>query len=199
MDSAPAAARERPRTRARVRISHLAPAGLRVACDHALFEFLAPWMRNGCALYAANKEIQRSGVLYRRRRLSKLAALRREVLRLRDDNCFVNLSGSDFDLNRAARVRVGMDQWHKIIDVRGDTVILEKLFKSGSHPNRFPTLLVRLEQWRCSLRNGAVARPGDDGTDYLSSSHDGLRNCWNAGVYMYTHNANDAQDANLDY
>ena len=189
MDSAPAAAPDRPRTRARVRISHLAPAGLRVACDHALFEFLAPWMKNGCALYAANQEIQRSGVLYRRRRLGKLAALRREVLRLRDANCFVNLS-------RSTTQYLG---YQKIIDVRGDTVILEKLFKSGSHPNRFPTLLVRLEQWRCSLRNGAVARPGDDGTDYLSSSHDGLRNCWNAGVYMYTHNANDAQDANLDY
>ena len=131
---------ERPRTRARaarVRTSHLAPAALRVACDHALFEFLAPWMKNGCALYAANQEIQRSGVLYRRRRLGKLAALRREVLRLRDANCFVNLS-------RSTTQYLG---YQKIIDVRGDTVILENLFKNHNNnhaafPNRFATELL---------------------------------------------------------
>ena len=158
---------ERPRTRARAareRTSHLAPAALRVACDHALFEFLAPWMRNGCALYAANKEIQRVGVLYRRRRLGKLAALRREVLRLRDDNCFVNLS-------RSTTQYLG---YQKIIDVRGDTVILENLFKSHAAPNRFATELVRLEEW--SPRK--ICRPGD-------TQHGGLRNCWNTGVYMY--------------
>ena len=185
MDSAPAAAPDRPRTRARVRTSHLAPAALRVACDHALFEFLAPWMRNGCALYAANKEIQRGAVLYRRRRLGKLAALRREVLRLRDANCFVNLSRSTVTMTPQYA------GWHKIIDVRGDTVILENLFKNNSNihadrPNRFHTEFVRLEQWRPP--RGKICRRGD-------AQHGSLCNCWDAGVYMY----NDHEAIGEDY
>ena len=182
MDQSPATSPERPRTRARVRTSHLAPATLRVACDHALFEFLAPWMQNGCALYAANKEIQRGGVLYRRWRLGKLAALRREVLRLRDDDCFANLSKP----NPVLDGRVGMHAWHKILDVRGDTVILECLFKSWGAPDRFATAFVRLEQWRCSV--SAVARPG---TRTDGAPHRGLRDCWNMGVNMYTNNEDE--------
>ena len=188
MDPAPAAAPERPRTRARVRTTHLAPAALRVACDHALFEFLAPWMRNGCALYAANKEIQRGAVLYRRRRLGKLAALRREVLRLRDDDCFVNLSVPSPALDG----RVGMHAWHKILDVRGDTVILECLFKSGGAPDRFATAFVRLEQWRYSV--SAVARPGAR-IERATYTHRGLLDCWNMGVRMYA----DEEDEHEDY
>ena len=175
MDSAPAAARERPRTRARVRTTHLAPAALRVACDHALFEFLAPWMRNGCALYAANKEIQRGAVLYRRRRLGKLAALRREVLRLRDENAFVNL----------AKNREVLPNWYKITGVRGDTVILEQLFKAyyadNSGPHRFPTKLVRLERWRYC----AVARRG------VNPAWSMYHNWWIQGVYMYATDPDD--------
>ena len=129
-------------------------------------------MRNGCALYAANKEIQRGAALYRRRRLGKLAALRREVLRLRDDNCFVNLSNTTTQYAG----------WHKIIDVRGDTVILENLFKNNSNihadrPNRFHTEFVRLEQWRPHK----ICRPGNP-------QHGSLCNCWDMGVYMYADN-----------
>ena len=141
-------------------------------------------MRNGCALYAANKEIQRSGVLYRRRRLSKLAALRREVLRLRDANCFVNLSrGTVMGENPQYA------GWCKILDVRGDAVILENLFKNNSNihadrPNRFHTEFVRLEQWRPQR----ICRRGDP-------QHGSLCNCWDAGVYMY----NDHEHIGEDY
>ena len=126
-------------------------------------------MQNGCALYAANKEIQRGAALYRRRRLGKLAALRREVLRLRDDNCFVNLSNTTTQYAG----------WHKIIDVRGDTVIAESLFKGIStvEPSRFATELVRLEQWRPRK----LCRPGE-------TLHGSLCNCWDMGVYMYADN-----------
>ena len=141
-------------------------------------------MRNGCALYAANKEIQRSGMLYRRRRLGKLAALRREVLRLRNTNTFVNLSRSTV-MGQTPQYA----GWHKIIDVRGDTVILENLFKNNSNihadrPNRFHTEFVRLEQWRPHK----ICRPGNP-------QHGSLCNCWDAGVYMY----NDHEDIGEDY
>ena len=79
--------------------------------------------------------------------------------------------------------------WHKIIDVRGDTVILENLFKNNSNihadlPNRFATVFVRLEQWRPHK----ICRRGD-------AQHGSLCNCWDAGVYMY----NDHEDLGEDY